>query len=255
MPRLLAATLLFFAFSNAYAQTCTPIAPDAQDGPIAAPEYHKVIYEDRDVRVIDVLNPPHTVEEMHTHVRPAVLLILEEHPHYMYGFLPNGARMDAPLGHPPYAVNLKPNPLHRIDNYSDGTDHAVRVEIKHPGCGPAPVPLGPADALIADAAHTKLDFETDDVRVLEITLPPHTREAMHTDAWPALAYIDQPAQIRDNVAGQPSASAAAPRSSGQGVVRMPAESFHATENLSDTPLHLFRIELKHALPAEAPRGL
>ena len=251
MFRVLAATLFLSALATAQARTCTPIPPDpVTDGPIAAPKYHTVIYEDHDVRVIDVVNPPHTVEEMHTHVRPAVLIILEEHPHYMYGFLPDGKRMDAPLGHPPYAINLKPNPLHRIDNYSNGSDHAVRVEIKHPGCGPAPIALGPQDALTADAAHTKLDFETDDIRVLEITLPPHSRQAMHIDAWPAVAYIDQPAQVRDFATSQPPTS---PRSSGKGVVRMAPEGPHALENLSDTPLHLFRIELKRALPA-TPSG-
>lgn len=251
MRESLIVMLLLGAACVGRAQTCVPLAPDATDGVIAAPEYHKVIYEDADVRVIDVVNPPHTVEEMHTHIRPSVLIILEEHPHYIYGFTPDGKRMDAPLGHPPYALNLKPNPLHRIDNPSNGTDHAVRVELKHPGCGPAPAPLSPKDALVADPAHTRLDFETDDIRVLEITLPGHTREAFHADTWPAIAYIDQPARVRDFIGdGMPTAA----RDSGKGVVRMTAEGLHAIENVSDTPLHLFRIELKHALPASTIAG-
>ena len=246
MLRLLATSLLVIAATVVSAQSCVPIAPDANDGAIVAPEFHKVIYEDEDVRVIDVLNPPHTEEEMHTHVRPSVFIILEEHPHYFYGFAPDGKRTDAQLGHPPYAISLPPNPLHRMINPADQEDHAVRIELKHPGCGPAPRPLGAQNALDADAAHTKLVFETDDVRVLDVTLPAHVREADHTDAWAAVSYIDQPALVRDVIAGGTPGSA---RQLGVGVVRSDPEGLHAIENLSGSPLHMFRVELKHAFPA------
>src|SRR5579863_5580212 len=128
MQRLLAVSLFLSAVAVSPAQSCVPIAPDAQDGAIAAPEFHKVIYEDADVRVVDVVNPPHTEEEMHTHVRPSVFIILEEHPHYFYGFAPDGKRTDAQMGHPPYAIPLSPDPLHRMINPTDYEDHAVRVE-------------------------------------------------------------------------------------------------------------------------------
>jgi len=246
MQRLFAAILFLSAVAIGRAQTCVPIAPDAQDGAIVAPEFHKVIYEDADVRVVDVLNPPHTEEEMHTHVRPSVFIILEEHPHYFYGFAPDGKRTDAQMGHPPYAINLAPNPLHRMINPTDYEDHAVRIEIKHPGCGPAPAALSEQDALKTDAAHTKLVFETDDVRVLEISLAAHDREAPHADAWPAVSYIDQPAQVRDVVTGS---APAPPRVLNIGIIRTGPEALHAMENLSNTPLHLFRVELKHALAA------
>ena len=51
MSRLLAATLLLSAVSIAHALNCVPIAPDATDGAAVGPKYHKVIYEDQDVRV------------------------------------------------------------------------------------------------------------------------------------------------------------------------------------------------------------
>jgi hypothetical protein len=50
VSRLLAATLLLSAVSTAHAQNCVPIAPDATDA-VVGPNYHKVIYEDQDVRV------------------------------------------------------------------------------------------------------------------------------------------------------------------------------------------------------------
>lgn len=124
----------------------------------------------------------------------------------------------------------------------------MRVERKHPGCGPTPVPLTPQDALTADAAHTRLTLETEDVRILEITLSPHSREEMHTNAWPAIAYVDQPAQARYFTPDHPPT---AQHVSATGVVRIQPEGLHAAENLSDTPLHMFRIELKHALQDQA----
>ena len=67
MIRFLLASLLLPALapilSQAHAQTCTPIAPDAHDGAIVSTRFHKVIYEDQDVRVLEVINPPHTMEE------------------------------------------------------------------------------------------------------------------------------------------------------------------------------------------------
>lgn len=250
MPRLFIAPLLLSGVSIAHAQSCVPIALDATDGSVVAPKYHKVLYEDQDVRVLEVVSLPHSVEEMHTHVRPSLFITLEEHhPYYMYG--PNGKRTEPPVGNPPFVQNFQPQALHRVENPGDFTDRYVRIEIKHPGCGPTPVPLGEQDALKVDAAHTRLSFETDDVRVLEITLPPHAREVFHTNAWPAIAYIDQPAQICYLIPGKPPTSG---RNSGKGVLRIGPEGLHAVENLSGTSFHLFRVELKHALPKAAQSG-
>jgi len=207
-----------------------PIPPDAHDGAIVSTKFHKVIYEDQDVRVLDVINPPHTMEEMHTHVRAAAFIVLEDHP-YVIHYLGDKPIRPA-VGHTPYVVYFKPTPMHAIENSGDYTIHAVRIKLKHPGCGPTPVPLNPPDALTADAAHTKLALETEDVRILEITLPPHSREEMHTDAWPAITYVDQPAQVRYFTPDHPpSVQHASPT----GVVRIQPEGLHAAENLSDTP--------------------
>jgi hypothetical protein len=227
---------------GAQSRPCVPVAADANDGAIVSAKFHKVIYEDQDVRVLDVVNPPHTLEEMHTHVRPSVFIVLEDHPYVIHY---EDKNLRPPVGHTPYVLFFAATPMHAIENPGDATIHAVRVELKHPGCGPAPVPLGPQDALAADSAYTKLALENDDVRVLEITVPPHARQEMHTDAWSAIAYVDQPAQVRYFVGDHPPTAA---RTSAIGVVRIRPEGLHSVENLSDTPLHLYRIELKHALP-------
>src|SRR5579863_9426887 len=136
MPRLLVAPLLLSAFfpilarAQAQAQTCRPIAPDANDGAIVSAKFHKVIYEDQDVRVLDVINPPHTLEEMHTHIRPSVFIVLEDHP-YVFNY--EDKKVQPPVGHTPYVLFFAPTPMHAIENPGDGTIHAVRVELKHPG--------------------------------------------------------------------------------------------------------------------------
>jgi hypothetical protein len=68
------ALVLLLSAAGAYGQ-CKTIAPDAQDGPIASPENHTVVYEDADVRVLDVHSQPHTREAWHTHARPAVMYV------------------------------------------------------------------------------------------------------------------------------------------------------------------------------------
>jgi hypothetical protein len=244
LPSLLLAALPS-VLSRAHAQTCAPIVPDAHDGAIVSTRFHRVIYEDQDVRVLDVVNPPHTMEEMHTHIRPSIFIVLEDHP-YVIHF--EDKQIQTQADPTPYVIYLKPTPIHAIENSGNYTLHAVRVELKHPGCGPTPVPLTPQDALTADAAHTKLVLETDDVRILEIALPPHSREEMHTDAWPAIAYVDKPAQVRYFTPDHPPTAG---HVSATGVARIQPEGLHAAENLSDTPFHQFRIELKHALQDHA----
>jgi len=93
---------------------------------------------------------------MHTHLRPAVFIVLEDHPYVIHYAEEN---VQPPIGH-----FFKPTLMHAIENFGDNTIHAVRVELKHAGCGPASAPLTPQDALAADAEHAKLALETEDVR-------------------------------------------------------------------------------------------
>jgi hypothetical protein len=51
MSRLSVATLLRSAVAIAHAQNSVPIALNATDFTVMGPKYHKVIYEDQDVRV------------------------------------------------------------------------------------------------------------------------------------------------------------------------------------------------------------
>jgi hypothetical protein len=49
--------------------------PGDLDGVKAAPETHKVIFENEHVRVLEVIIPPHSKEPVHTHCLPSTLYI------------------------------------------------------------------------------------------------------------------------------------------------------------------------------------
>ena len=49
--------------------------PGKLDGVKAAPETHKVIFENEHVRVLEVIIPPHSKEPVHTHCLPSTLYV------------------------------------------------------------------------------------------------------------------------------------------------------------------------------------
>jgi hypothetical protein len=113
------------------------------------------------------------------------------------------------------------------------------------------VALGPDDAVIKAPGNHKIIFENDDVRVLAVSIPPHTKEPMHTHMWPSVMYIDAPTVTNYQQDGKPPGPMhiPKPRLPGQYPIPrwMPPEpTLHATENFSDTEWHAIRIELKHA---------
>jgi hypothetical protein len=73
-------TVFLVALGSAQAQNnnlskgvCT--WPGNLDGVKAAPETHKVIFENEHVRVLEVTIPPHSKEPVHTHCLPSTLYI------------------------------------------------------------------------------------------------------------------------------------------------------------------------------------
>lgn len=99
------------------------IEADATDGVTVAPSSHKVLFENADIRVLDVTVPANTKERGHTHARPAVMW-----------FLPDISR-------PPFQIRRRPasksSPIpaegpHALENTGDIGAHAIRFELKHP---------------------------------------------------------------------------------------------------------------------------
>lgn len=248
-------TLLLFAASLASAQTCKTIALYATDAITAAPENHRILIETDDVRVLEVHSQPHTAENIHTHAYPAVMIT--------DGFSTGSVTME---GQPPVfrsapkdtstprVVFLPAQGPHHAENLGDTPFHSIRVELKHPGCslsGQPPAALDATDALTAAPDSHKVLFENADMRVLDVVVPPHTAEPMHTHAWPSVMYIYQDATIRYSTPDHPGQPKSPPADWKPTPHLLKPEGLHSVENLGDTPFHAIRVELKFANPGAA----
>ncbi len=97
------------------------------------------------------------------------------------------------------------------------------------------------DAVAAAPANHKVLLENDDVRVLEVTVAPGTREPMHVHRYPAVMVVDSSPYLiehlqdggRRDLGSRPA-----------GVRWMPVAQGHGMENAGAVPLHAIRIELK-----------
>ena len=104
------------------------------------------------------------------------------------------------------------------------------------------------DALVSAHKTHKLLFENDSVRVLEVTIPPHTKEAIHTHRYNSVLYVDSGGDFRDfDINGNVTLDS---RKLPPEAKKLPNAIWnnslapHAIENLSDIPIHLIRVEIK-----------
>jgi hypothetical protein len=107
------------------------------------------------------------------------------------------------------------------------------------------------DAVQAAPQNHLVIFENDKVRVLDVIVPPHTKEPIHAHCWPSVLYITDAGKYIDYRSDGKilfdSRSIAAPPSLPMTMWKEP-EAPHAVENLDDKPLHLIRVELKPQAP-------
>jgi hypothetical protein len=139
---LIASTLLLLVWHRfAYGQDKAGFA-DGYDSVQAAPNSHKVIFENAFVRVLEVSLAPGTTEPFHHHHWPSFFLSFDQGgrvPHIRY-HLPDGSVRDTPSkveptvspGH--WTVHwMEPEPMHAVENADppgSETETWVRVEIK-----------------------------------------------------------------------------------------------------------------------------
>ena len=107
--------------------------PQSTDAVAAAPVNHHVLLENDQVRVLDVVVPPHTKEPVHAHCSPSVLYIMEASAfidHDASGkVLLDTRELEAPLTFP-MTMWKDPEAPHSVENLSDKPLHLVRVELK-----------------------------------------------------------------------------------------------------------------------------
>jgi hypothetical protein len=99
------------------------------------------------------------------------------------------------------------------------------------------------DATTAAPENHKILLENDEVRVLEVSIPPHSQERMHVHRYPATIYIDSsPHMIEHLQDGTSHDLGTRP----PGARWLPIAQGHYLENLDSIPLHAIRVELKKA---------
>ena len=107
--------------------------PQSIDAIAAAPGNHHVLLENDQVRVLDVVVPPHTKEPVHAHCSPSVLYIMEASAfidHDANGkVLLDTRELKMPLTFP-MTMWKDPEAPHSVENLSDKPLHLIRVEQK-----------------------------------------------------------------------------------------------------------------------------
>ncbi len=101
------------------------------------------------------------------------------------------------------------------------------------------------DALAAAPQNHKLLFENDEVRVLEVTVPPGVREPLHAHRYPSVLYYASAAHMKEYSPGVPAVDRGY-KHDGE-VIFLTVGPPHQMENLeSSKPLKAIRVELKKA---------
>ena len=103
------------------------------------------------------------------------------------------------------------------------------------------------DAVAAAPGNHRVLLENDQVRVLDVVVPPHTKEPVHAHCWPSVLHITQAGDFVDYDADgkvlldtrKLEKALTFPMTMWKGP-----EAPHAVENLSELPLRLIRVELK-----------
>lgn len=240
-------TLLFTPL--AIAQQCTALPVGPNDAALLATPGFKVVLEDADIRVVDMMIPPQTTDPMATSARPA-LFIVDHNP-------PSGAQqVPDPSIWPSDFWYVKPEASHPFYNPGSMPIHAIRMELKHPGCGPTTDPIDKVnDGAIVTEPNHRVVYEDGDIRVLDVTLPAHSTQAMHTHYRPSVMYILDNATMYQLTPAHP--VGIGPKKEHVIIThpvprRLWVEELHAGDNYGDFMFHAYRTELKRPLIAHKP---
>jgi hypothetical protein len=111
----------------------------ALDAVVAAPKHHKVLFENENLRVIEVTLESNDEEPVHHHRWPSVFVFDAIKPP-VFDMAPDGTTLppnrdviqavNAWDGKGCLVVNMAPQPAGRVLNGSDRTLHGIRIEMK-----------------------------------------------------------------------------------------------------------------------------
>jgi hypothetical protein len=99
------------------------------------------------------------------------------------------------------------------------------------------------DATVAAPENHRVLLENDEVRVLEVTVGPGTRERLHVHRYPAVIYVESSPHLVEHLQDG-SVRDLGPRP--KGARWLPVSQGHFMENVDSFPLRAIRVELKKA---------
>lgn len=215
----------------------------AQDRAVAVPGM-KVLLENARVRV------------QYHDVAVGQTVPMHSHPAYVaYVMAPYKARLKAPDGSE-RVVDRKPGDVfwgepttHTVENLGTVPIHNLIVELKDAPTSPAtPCPWPAAlDAVAAAPGDHRVALENDRVRVLDVSVAPGERQAVHTHCWPGVSFVMWQGVSRDyDGAGRliGEVKEDPPESRFPEARWMEPQAPHARHNVGARPSHVLRIELK-----------
>jgi hypothetical protein len=107
--------------------------PDSLDALRAAPESHRILFENDAVRVLETRVAPGETTQVHTHRWPGILYVLS-FAHFVRrngdGMLLVDTREGGPLPQPGTALWSGSLPPHTIENVDTSEIHVIGVELK-----------------------------------------------------------------------------------------------------------------------------
>lgn len=110
------------------------------DAVIAAPDFHRVLFENDEIRTLEVVVPAGSREPFHTHQWPSIFVVFGS-PHLRY-FTPDSEEhlFEIESQTETGVLHLAPEGMHSLENIDDRNLYAFRVEMKHaPASTRAPV--------------------------------------------------------------------------------------------------------------------
>lgn len=190
----------------------------------------KVEYENARVRVIRLTYPEGATAPVHTHDLPrAVVELTDARVRADDGTVTERKRGTARFADP----NTSP---HRAVYLT--RSQSIIVELKGPSGASIPIPA--TDATVVDAAHHKVEFENDRIRLVRMTYPVGYKNPMHSHL-PGVTIVLSETAVRtwakDNTEAdaKTTANSAAWSNGGDG---------HANQVRGNAALELIRVELK-----------
>jgi len=249
--------------------------PDSLDAVRADPENHVVLYEDTNIRMVDVHTPPMQTNSKHDHQWLSVFLQDEAQPkgrdHGTDGTAgPAGGVVSADARFPLLNVAGTQAP-HAFENLDTFTKHFYRAELKKipfecPGANGAMASYNKErvttlpdvkvdswswpdsmDQIITSSKTDNVRFETFDIRFVEVTIPPGQKQEMGEQLYPSvlLFYERQPKGMTTSYDGK---SIQVDRKF-EGVkfpqaIREGKQPPHSFQNTDTFRAHYYRVEFK-----------